>query len=103
MLTKQQINSLPIGTYSNSVLRSMFKHHGTPVKFQDKDGKVTTLVVNRWWRRHRKKNPIKASNAKTHNIETEFRSRYGNNTKLKKSFWDGLFTGLKGLFKNLFA
>lgn len=102
MLTAKEINSLPIGTYPNSYLRKKFgKKHGTPVPFQDKEGKIVTVISNRFWKRWRKKHPIRLSKRAVQNIETEFKQRYGNNHKVKKGWWQSLFSSVKDWFKGL--
>jgi hypothetical protein len=102
MLTEYQIAKLPKGDYPNSRLRKMFgAKHGSPVKFQDKEGNVHTLISNRWWKRFRKRNPIIPAKASKQNIESEFSKVFGNKRQSKD--WFGTF--LKGIgqwFKFLF-
>lgn len=97
MLTTKEINALPLGVHHNSSLRKKFgPKHGTPVKFQDDKGKIHTFISNRWWARHRKKNPLRSSRAKKQNIQTEFEQVYGKN-KSNNINWFGQF--LKGFKK----
>ena len=103
MLTAKEIDSLPIGSYPNHVLRNKFgKKHGSPVRFQDEKGNVHTFICNRWWRRFRDANPIVAGRAKYNNIETEFKNRYGTKTKLEGNWLAKFFEKWFGWFNKMF-
>jgi hypothetical protein len=60
MLTAKEMKSIPKGNWSNAALRQAFgKKHGSPVNEMTKEGKMITIIGNRFQRKFREKHPFK--------------------------------------------
>jgi hypothetical protein len=106
MLTKKQIDSLPLGEYSNGALRKLFgNQHGTPVieRFQVNSNKPSEKAVyrdmqiigNRFQSRWRRKNPLGELKVKYQPTQ-----HFGNRITAKKQGWLAKFMAF---FANIFS